>query len=142
MRMLSTVARLLVGGMFVYASFDKIVHPDQFVQNIIDYDLVPVPFARLMAYWLPWLEVSAGLMLLAGVWVRTNAVLLTGLLTVFILAISSAMIRGLSIECGCFETGDAGDTIGWSRLILDTVLLIPAIWLIYRPASKFAVSQE
>jgi len=41
--------RLLAGGVFVYASVDKILHPDQFAIAVNNYQLLPEPFVNVFA---------------------------------------------------------------------------------------------
>jgi len=48
---------------------------------------------------------------------------------VFIVAISSAMIRGLDIDCGCFAVGGGGSQVGLMRLLEDIAFLAASCWL-------------
>jgi uncharacterized membrane protein YkgB len=58
--------------------------------------------SNLVAVLLPWVEAIAGVMLIAGLWKRESAVVLAGLLVVFIAAAVSVMARGIDVEnCGC-----------------------------------------
>lgn len=137
----SLVARVVLGAIFIYASFDKIKYPGPFAQNIEAYELLPMAFVNVAAIWLPWLELCCGLMMLAGIWVRSNAIIVSLLLTFFIVALSSALIRGLDISCGCFEVGDSEALIGWQRVLEDLGMLILAWWLLKYPKSDWAVEK-
>ncbi len=123
MRWLGLLCRLVVGGVFVYASWDKLLHPAAFATAVDHYHLVPYSLLHPMAYGLPLLELITGTALILGL-CRRGAALLAGALTVvFMIAIASALYRGLDITCGCFHT-DGGHAVGVSLLVRDLVLLI------------------
>jgi len=68
-------------------------------------------------------------MLVTGFWVRANATMIGIMLVVFIIAVASAMARGLNIDCGCFGNTDA-TPVGWKKIGENTVMLLMALWLI------------
>ncbi len=118
--------RWFVGLVFLYASLDKLQHPGAFAQAIANYRLVPMPLLHPFAVYLPVVEALTGLALLAG-WQRRGAALLCSLMTlVFIIAISSALARGLDISCGCFHT-EGGHGVGQDLLFRDVGLLAVAL---------------
>ncbi len=123
MRWLALGCRLAVGGIFIFASWDKLWNPGAFAAAVDHYHLVPYSLLHPMAYGLPVLEFIIGIALLLGT-CRRGASLLASILTVvFMIAISSALIRGLDISCGCFNT-EGGHTVGTSLLVRDAVLLL------------------
>lgn len=126
MRWTAFLCRLAVGGVFVYASLDKIQHPQAFAVDIHNYRLVPWALLHPWAYYLPVLEATAGLALLLGVARRGAALVLGGLTVVFIVAIATALLRGLDISCGCFDT-DSGHGVGLDLLLRDLVLLLACL---------------
>ncbi len=76
-------ARLLLGGIFIYASVDKILYPAGFAQTIHNYQLLPDILVNITAVVLPWIELFLGLFLILGLWlpgaaVLTNLLLLGG----------------------------------------------------------------
>lgn len=99
---LQLVLRLVLGGFFVYASLDKIASPAAFARIVYQWQVAgPVP-ANLVAVTLPWVELLAGGLLLAGVWKREAALVIALLLVVFIGAAGSVLARGIDVEnCGC-----------------------------------------
>ena len=99
---LGLLSRLFVGGVFIYASLDKILQPDQFARIIFNYHLVPAPLINITALVLPWVEFGAGLLLVFGIWPRAAGQVLTGLIVVFLVALSINWLRGVDLECGCF----------------------------------------
>lgn len=138
---LSLAARICLGGVFIFASIDKIRYPEPFAQNIDAYEMLPTALINIAAIWLPWLELCCGSLLILGIWVRANAALLGVLLFVFIVALISVIIRGLDISCGCFEAGDSEAMVGWNRVIEDIGLLLLSWWLMKFPRSVWAAEK-
>jgi uncharacterized membrane protein YphA (DoxX/SURF4 family) len=118
--------RWLVGAVLVYASIDKLVHPDAFAQSIANYRMVPMPLLHGFAWLLPVVEAVVGAALIVG-WQRRGAALLAAMMMVmFIIAIAWALARGLDISCGCFDT-EGGHGVGRDLLVRDVVLLVVAL---------------
>lgn len=134
--LLGLIARLVVGGIFVMYAVDKIAAPADFALNIERYQLLPLPVVNLVAIVLPWVELVVGLFLIAGIRVRAVAAIAAVLLIVFLIAIGSAMARGLQINCGCSAHAE---TVGWGKLIEDAVYLLLALRLVWNPASVWAL---
>jgi putative oxidoreductase len=119
---LTVACSLGAGVVYLYASLDKIQHPAAFAQAIANYRMVPLPLLHTFAWLLPIAEAVVGAALIVG-WQRRGAALLASLMTVmFIIAIATALIRGLDISCGCFDTA-AGSSVGMDLLLRDIVLL-------------------
>ena len=147
---LHRVLGIALGALFVYASLDKIAHPRDFARIVYHYRLVGpsatlgvVP-ANLGAMALPWVEVLAGTLLVAGVWRRESALLVFVLLAAFIGAVGVALARGIDIEnCGCFTVSGAGRRAGSLLLLGDAGLLAVAALLAFvRPRSRAAFATE
>ncbi len=109
-------AQILIGLVFIAASLAKIGNPRSFALNIHHYDLIPVALENLLAMTLPWIELVAGLALIAGVRARAAALLALLLMIVFTFAVLAAVGRGIDIECGCFGTSD-GSRVGVEKLL-------------------------
>jgi uncharacterized membrane protein YphA (DoxX/SURF4 family) len=116
------VARLVVGGIFVYAAASKVGDPAGFAQAVHNYRLVPLPLLHAFALFLPGLELLAGLGLLLGLAPRGAALICLGMSIMFTFAVGSALARDLDISCGCFHT-EGGADVGTSLLIRDLLLL-------------------
>ena len=120
------VARLILGGVFIYASIDKILHPGDFARMVANYKVLTSPvLINLVGVILPWCEMLAGVLLIARIWAKGAWTILTGLTLVFIVLIAVTMARGIDVNCGCFSTS-ATSKVGWELLIRDILLLIPA----------------
>lgn len=121
--------RLFVGGVFIYASIDKIAHPAQFAHAIENYRILPHFIVNILAIILPWIELVSGLLLVSGVWRGASALVISGLLTMFIIAIMAGLARGLDITCGCFTT-TGGEKLGLSLILRDVILLLITIHIL------------
>ena len=140
-RSITTVARLVVGLVFVIAALDKIVAPDPFAHNIINYDMVPMSLVNLIALVLPWIELLAGTALVLGIWVRTGSALAGAMLLVFIAAVSTAMAQGLNINCGCFSQTGEGTKVGWPKVLENSGMVLLCVWMVLFPDSHASVEE-
>ncbi len=133
-KFVSIAARIVLGALFMYASFDKMANPEAFAKLIDNYHILPYQLVNPMAIFLPWLEFITGLFLLTGKWVKGSLLIYTTLLVVFIIALSQALIRGLDVSCGCFSVKPATTSEVWLRIIEDLILLTVGIFLLkYTP---------
>jgi uncharacterized membrane protein YphA (DoxX/SURF4 family) len=85
---------------------------------------------------LPWLELISGMMLIFGIKLKANSIITGGLLIIFIIAVFSAMMRGLNINCGCFSNKIT--IVGWNKILENTGLLLLAIALYFTQSRKFS----
>lgn len=106
---LAVPARWYLGVLFLGASLHKIAEPGSFALDIATYDLLPLGLVNVAAVALPWVELVAGALLLAGYRVRPAALLVTGMMVVFLVALVIALGRGLDMSCGCFASQGAED---------------------------------
>jgi uncharacterized membrane protein YphA (DoxX/SURF4 family) len=98
------ICRMVLGAVFIYASWDKILHPEQFARSVMYYKILPPESVNLLAIILPWLELVCGIFLLLGLFTNGSILVTAFMITVFLVAISSALIRGIDISCGCFSS--------------------------------------
>jgi uncharacterized membrane protein YphA (DoxX/SURF4 family) len=135
------LVRLTVGGMFVYASLYKILDPGSFARSIWFYHMVPGTLINLMAIILPWIELLCGLALVFGVLYR-GAVLWANLMTViFLFALGSAIMRGLSIDCGCFKAGAQATEAAWDSFYFDLGLLVLTLQLLCSRSKRWHLAR-
>jgi uncharacterized membrane protein YphA (DoxX/SURF4 family) len=129
---LFVVVRILLGAAFVYASWDKILHPDLFAQAVANYQLLPSILVNPVAWVLPWLELVCGVCLLIG-WITRGSALIIGILMlVFIAALGISLVRGLDIQCGCFALTAQTSMPLYLDILRDILLLAMAITVLVR----------
>jgi putative oxidoreductase len=112
---------IILGGLFFYAGLQKYLHPYEFAEAVLAYRLLPESLVGMTAAVLPWLEIAAGLCLVAGLKRRSGLLLLGGLVAGFLVVILITMARGLKIDCGCglfFQR-----QVGLAAVLEDAVLL-------------------
>jgi uncharacterized membrane protein YphA (DoxX/SURF4 family) len=132
-RIVLRVIGLAIGGMFIYASYDKIIHPDRFADIANDYQMLPLVFINAFGLAMPWMELTAGVALVLGFWRRAAGLVFTALTLAFIAAVAQAQIRGLDIVCGCFDVSGMSGEASWQHFALDIGLLLACI-LVWRRA--------
>lgn len=128
---LTLLSRLMIGGVFIAASFYKIIDPGAFAKSIWYYHLTPGYLINLMALILPWLELLLGLGLIVGFWYRGSIFWATLLMMVFIAALGSTIARGINIDCGCFKASEGTTRSAWSAIIPNFawILFCGQLWL-------------
>lgn len=94
--------RWLLAAVYLYAGANKLFDVEGFAAAVSRYQLLPDWGDWLAAAVLPSLELVTAAALLFGVWWRAAALISVGLNSMFSLALFSALLRGLSIDCGCF----------------------------------------
>jgi putative oxidoreductase len=129
------LVRLCIGGIFIYASFPKLLRPDEFARLVYGYRLLHPDLVNLAGITLPWIESVAGVFLVVGLLPRASALVLAGLLCVFIGAGLLAVSRGLDIDCGCFFPFMGGHKVGWDLIVRDGVLLLFPLQVLIYPSS-------
>jgi uncharacterized membrane protein YphA (DoxX/SURF4 family) len=123
--------RVTIGGLFLFAAVLKIQDPLQFYFSIKGFQLLPEHILQPLAFMVPWIEVACGLALLTGAWAKSAALVLGGMLVVFMGAILSVIVRtDIHVECGCF--GDFSPfcpkgAVGWCNIGQNAVLLAIAL---------------
>ncbi|GAB6176421.1 hypothetical protein JCM16814_13120 [Desulfobaculum senezii] len=124
--------RIVLGVVFMAASVMKILEPGLFAQVVQNYQILPPEAINPVSMVLPWLEFVCGAALVCGVAVRGASVLITGMLTVFIIVMWYNVSRGLDISCGCFSVRpDAKGEMMYS-VWRDTALLVLSILVMWR----------
>jgi uncharacterized membrane protein YphA (DoxX/SURF4 family) len=143
---LATLARWVLGALFLYMGLKKALHPEEFLKLLRQYDMVSAPFLlNSIAAALPWFEAFCGLLLLAGIAVRGTALMLVVMLVPFTLlvlkrALGIAAAQHLSFclvkfDCGC----GAGEVFICNKLVENCVLTLIAAWLIAGAGRKLSL---
>ena len=118
---------VILGGLFFYAGLQKILHPYEFAEAVLAYQLLPESLVGLAVAGLPWVEIAAGLGLVAGLKRRSCLLILAGLVAGFLVVILITMARGLKIDCGCGLFSQR--QVGPAAVLEDLVFLVWAAGL-------------
>ncbi|MCU7825345.1 DoxX family membrane protein [Kitasatospora sp. DSM 101779] len=135
-------ARLGLAVVWGWAGLAKVADPAEAAQAVRAYEILPESLVKPVGYGLPFLELALALLLLIGLGTRLVAAVSALLLLTFIAGIASAWARGISIDCGCFGGGgaiDASKTEYFQEILRDSGFLLLALWLVFRPRTKFSV---
>ena len=130
------VCRLVVGYIFVSYGFEKILAPKDFAHSIMNYEMMPHAWVNMAALVMPWVEVFAGAMLIFGIRVRAAALIASAMLVMFIMAIGSAMTRGLEINCGCSAHAEP---VGFPKIFEDLGFLVLSLLLVLFPSQRWTL---
>jgi len=127
---------LALAAIFVYAGIDKIREPQQFADNIAGFAILPAMFTNLLALTLPVFEIVCGVLLLVPMTRRVASLAIALTCVVFFTALASAILRGLTLDCGCFGVGAPSRSKMWLELGLDLVLFTGALVVYVRSRAR------
>lgn len=139
------MARLVLGGTLIVAGYLKFDELDKSQMAVRAYELLPIPLANFMGVFLPFFELAVGILLVLGAATRLSALASGLLMFAFMIGISQAWARGLSIDCGCFGGGgqvEPGEADYLTPLLRDTGLTLLALYLTLFPHTKFGLDKE
>ena len=121
-RLVIWIGRLVLGGIFAYAGYAKLVYPNHnlwpyfmlkfsvstnlstFAFQVESYKVLGAAGASLVAHTLPFVEIVLGLLLLIGWKFRIWAAMVTAILAGFLTLVTRAYLLHMEINCGCFGT--------------------------------------
>lgn len=119
----SFIIRCALAGVFLWSGISKAIDPASFLTDIESFQLLPYRWAWLISIWLPFLEITtAGTLLTTRLWAQAGAIVIGGMLLVFLAAIISAWSRGLSLSCGCFGASTEPASYPW--LVTRDIILL------------------
>ena len=120
--------RFVLGSIFVYAGFIKLIDPKTFAKAISQYDLVPEGLLIPVAIGLPAIEILAGLGLVFAI--RGSLSIIFGLLVTFVIVLWYGILNNLSIDCGCFSPEELKSyTSLWHAFFRDLVMIAAVVYL-------------
>jgi len=133
--------RVVVGGIFAYSGWNKLTHPAQEFQYLMEqYQLFSGAFIRMVSYILPWFEFVFGAFLILGFLRKTSARILSAMCMGFLWLLISTVVRGIHLEhCGCF--GEAIQLTLSQAITLDSCLLAALLFLSFRSQKNFELDQ-
>jgi uncharacterized membrane protein YphA (DoxX/SURF4 family) len=133
-RAVAILARLFLAGLFIVAAVAKLREPwPLFAASIDTMQILPEWGVILVARTLPWAELVLGLVLLSGFFLRYSSLVSTGLIAAFLSILVRSYLRGMTVDCGCFGSGEE---LGPMTLVRDGALLVVAGWVLYEAFRK------
>jgi uncharacterized membrane protein YphA (DoxX/SURF4 family) len=133
--------RIAIGAIFVVAGVSKLGHADVFAAQIAGFRLLPQIVIAPMATVLPFLEILLGGYLILGLFTRTAAWIAVAFFAAFDAAIASAVVRGMTVSCGCFGPNDTTVTT-WAEVARDFVFVVLAVIVAVRPPGTLALDRR
>ena len=124
--------RVVLGALFIWAAVTKLPDMAGFAQDVANYRVVPAALVPFVASAVVGIELLAGLALVAGVMTQPAATVIAGLLAVFTVFLTQALLRGIDLRCGCFG-GD--EPASWWTVARDLAMLAAAVALARAPWS-------
>jgi uncharacterized membrane protein YphA (DoxX/SURF4 family) len=136
------LGRLVVGGIFVYAGYAKLVYPNHnlwpwfmlkfsvaanlstFAFQVESYKVLSAAGASFVAHTLPFAEIVLGLLLLIGWHLRIWATMVSAILVGFLCVVTRAYLLHMDINCGCFGTPEP---LTFMTVIRDSALVALAL---------------
>jgi uncharacterized membrane protein YphA (DoxX/SURF4 family) len=136
------LGRLLIGGIFVYAGYAKLVYPNHslwpwfmlkfslsanlstFAFQVESYKILGAAASSLVAHTLPFVEILLGLLLLIGWRLRIWATIVSAILLGFLGAVTRAYLLHMDINCGCFGTPEP---LTFMTVLRDSALVLLAL---------------
>lgn len=103
------VLRVLLGAWFALSGGEKLFATglSAFTRAIANYRMTGPPWDAVLAYVIPWLELTAGLCLILGVLRKGALLVIAGLVVMFSIGVGYAWSQGLDIACGCRGSAEA-----------------------------------
>jgi len=137
---LGLLARLALGGVFIYAGLIKALAPaEEFGYAIESYKVLNAQLSLYSAYVVPWIELYAGLLLAAGVFTRWSALFTGAMLVFFEALLGQAWLRHLPVtSCGCF--GSTGSNSIGHEFVQNLGLLL-LTWAAFRYGSGWSADR-
>lgn len=127
--------RLTLGGFLSLAAFTKLTDREGFRAAVAEYRLLPSALERPFASALPLVELTLGVLLVAGLGTVIAASLAVPVFLSFSIAIGVNMLRGRELDCHCFGSVQS-EPIGWPAIIRSSALLVVAL-IVAIGASRF-----
>ena len=144
LRRAGLLARLVVGGVWLWAGLLKIADPAASVTAVRGYQLLPASAAEVVGRVLPTVEVALGAMLLLGLFHRVSGLASALLQLAFVAGIASVWARGIAIDCGCFGDGgpdpDAFSQYPW-EIARDVGLLLASLLVVRARRTPLSLDQ-
>lgn len=105
--MLSSLLSAPLGAVLVAAAIPKLLRPEEFLNSVRGFRLLPTRIEAPVARAIPSTELLVGLLLLVGIGRAAAALVAAALFLSFTLALLINVVRGnVELDCGCFGFAD------------------------------------
>lgn len=141
-RIVYHLARLILALIFIYAGAVKSQDVVAFAGHVAAYQILPYAMNYLVAATLPYVEFLAGVLLLLNVRVRPALVTIGGMTLVFMVALTSVLMRDLGIDCGCFAPGGGENVTAGTALLRDVGLMVLVVLIWWLRSRKPVISDQ
>lgn len=136
------IGRLILGGIFIYASIEKIAFPGDFAKAVQAYSIIPKFLINPIAIILPWVELIAGLFLITGLFLKQTALFVSFLIIIFFVSTTIGFVTGTLQECGCFSKSQVLYTNNKALIAFrDLLLLVISILLCLTLKTETSLSE-
>ncbi|MBI1184036.1 DoxX family membrane protein [bacterium] len=134
MKIITNIARVLVGALFIFSGFIKANDPMGFGFKLEEYFEVfgtefMVPIAMQLAIFICVFEILLGIMLLLGYLPKLVNRLLLAMIVFFTFLTFYSAYYNVVTDCGCF--GDAIKLTPWQSFTKDVILLVLIVVLLW-----------
>ncbi len=127
---------LILAAVFIYAAVDKLRDPLQFADSVAAFAILPTVVITPFALSLPPFEILCGVLMLTPITRRVAALALMLATAMFFTALASALLRGLTLDCGCFGAGAPSRPRMWLEAGLDLLLFGGAMFVYLRSITQ------
>jgi len=134
------VFRFGLAVVFLLSGLAKLPRRDEFVGAVKNYRLVPERAGEIIGTVLPPVELGAGVLLALGLGVRPVAALLALFLLGFSGAVAANLLRGRTIDCGCFGPV-AQRKITWATVARNGILIAAAAVVVAEGPTALALDR-
>lgn len=136
-------SQIIIGSIFIIASFSKIGDPHGLSVIIKSYGILPNSMATLASYVMPWVELLSGISLVLGVMPKYGAGIIflmnigfipSLIYRTFVEASKNAIsIFQVGFDCGC----GLGENLAWVLIIRDVGFTLMAILILMEISSSW-----
>lgn len=145
--LLALAPRLVLAAIFGFAAITKLENPGSFAKAIEKFKWTTEGdhdhLVKLAAFAIPWTELLCAAGLIAGLWTRASALLLTASLGVFTWAIVGVLQRGETFKCSCFGRLRlfCPEELSWCNVYQNSVLIAIGVAALAIGGGRFSLDR-
>jgi hypothetical protein len=135
--LIESAGYLVLAVVFGVSGISKLRRPAAFAADLAGYEILPRVMARPVAIAATAAEIGCAALLIPPGTRLAGLLVAGGLIAAFIAAMSSALIRGQRIPCGCFGGRGELDAVGLPSLLRTVLLAVIVITSLAGRAATF-----